>query len=345
MQANKKTLCSLLVGILSLSTLVVSAQRPETVLTNEDVIKMVKAGLPDNNIVLTIQRFQSDYDVSPDALIRMKKEGVSGSVLTAVQRAEKEKNSKPGGWVPIRIIPTNPKPQTSTTSKVETQQGKKEAEDLERYRIRIKGTGSSESKDQQQGRQNDGLKPVRIYGEQIAIIEDSGRLPKGTTTIFSEGPPVYRIPFKYRIKRFSLPDLREGLDLCAGTMTIGKDAVEIVTDASKSKLGAHCNLNTYSLAKSDIQKLNDTLNSKWYEYKDTADHLYVRFVVGEKNGTGKKKKDFYLYPAEATITYGTRTHTLTGRVIVCPKCPAIVCANCKEDLVAMKNLLDQFYGK
>jgi hypothetical protein len=459
-QVNKRLVPVLLLAILALSSLVVLGQQPKKVLTNDDVIKMVKEGLPDNVIVSTIQQFPANYDVSPDALIQMKRQGVSGIVLTAVLEAEKVKNSKPtdvtassesktpqiikpeirndfvfelklcqssggdsincwfavtnkaqersltitleshiddnlngrflatdvgianqgrerlawGGFEPyasntlkqgnplgavlvfqkvnpeatsIRVlrimcrwerenfyvdfknVPITRKGQPSSTTNDESLQGNQKAEDFERYKVR------TTRKDVKNG------EPVR----RVMLDEPSRILPKGTTPMVSNGKPVYRIPFKYRVKHFTL-DPRKRLDLCAGTITIGEDFLEIRTDSGNSELGYKCDSNTYNLAKDNIQKLKDTFSdTHWYDFKPTADHINIKFAVFENNGKDKKKKEFYLYPAEASIKYGTRTHTLTGRVLVCPECPAIVCPNCQEDLVAMKNLFDEFYSK
>jgi hypothetical protein len=452
MQVNKKIVAGLLLAILAFSSLVVLGQQPKKVLMNEDVIKMVKEGLPDNVIVSTIQQFPSNYDVSPDALIQMKRQGVSGIVLTAVLEAEKLKNSKPtevatssesktpqkikpvirndfvfelnvcqssggdsvtcwllitnkaqerelvitassnivdnlGGqysvmdmWigknakqvylfetavgntlipqigmaavlkfqnvkpnatslsvlriacrsenatfnVDFRDIPITPKPQPSPIPKVELQQEKQKAEDLERYKIKTR----------------EGAEPVSL----IRLDGSIRILPKGTTSMVSNGNPVYRIPFKYQVKHFSL-DVRRNLDLCTGTITVGKDYLEIRTDSSKSQLGGDCNSNTYNLTKDNIQKMKDTFDSHWYDFNPTNDHLYIKFITFENNGKDKKKREFYLFPPEALIKFGTRTPTLTGRVLVCPDCPAIVCPNCREQLIAMKNLLDEFYSK
>jgi hypothetical protein len=54
---------------------------------NADVIKMVKAGLAENTIVLAIQNKPSAFDTSPEELIRLKGQGVSQVVLNAMLNA------------------------------------------------------------------------------------------------------------------------------------------------------------------------------------------------------------------------------------------------------------------
>jgi len=56
----------------------------EKPLTNADVLAMSKAGLGDELIVSKIQQAPSNFDTSPDALIRLKKAGVSNAILDAM---------------------------------------------------------------------------------------------------------------------------------------------------------------------------------------------------------------------------------------------------------------------
>jgi curli biogenesis system outer membrane secretion channel CsgG len=73
----------LLLALLLCSTLLaVGKQKP---LTNEDVIKMAKAGLDDDVIISTIQANANTFDLSPDGLIGLKKGGVNSKVLHAMQ--------------------------------------------------------------------------------------------------------------------------------------------------------------------------------------------------------------------------------------------------------------------
>lgn len=53
-------------------------------LTNQDVIKMVKAGLSPEIVVQTIKSSNNSFDISADALIVLKKEGVPDSVIQAM---------------------------------------------------------------------------------------------------------------------------------------------------------------------------------------------------------------------------------------------------------------------
>ncbi|HEV2352240.1 MAG TPA: hypothetical protein VG028_20595 [Terriglobia bacterium] len=55
-----------------------------TALTNDDVIKMVQAKLPDGVIVAKIKSSACGFDTGTDALIKLKQEGVSEPVLAAM---------------------------------------------------------------------------------------------------------------------------------------------------------------------------------------------------------------------------------------------------------------------
>jgi len=56
----------------------------ETLLGNQDVIKMVKAGLDDTLIIAKITSSKCQFDTSTDALIQLKESGVSAAVLKVI---------------------------------------------------------------------------------------------------------------------------------------------------------------------------------------------------------------------------------------------------------------------
>ena len=63
----------------------VLAQAPtNNVLTNADIVKMVKAGLPESIIMREIQISKTHFGTSPAALIELKKQGVSEGILGVV---------------------------------------------------------------------------------------------------------------------------------------------------------------------------------------------------------------------------------------------------------------------
>jgi hypothetical protein len=53
-------------------------------LTNQDVVQMVKAGLPESTILLSIKNTPTDFKTAPTDLIALKKAGVSQAVLDAM---------------------------------------------------------------------------------------------------------------------------------------------------------------------------------------------------------------------------------------------------------------------
>lgn len=73
---------SVLVAIfIAAVSIVATAQQP---LTNESVEKMAKAGLGDDVIVSMIQSQPGHYDLNPDTLVSLKKEGIPDKVLAAM---------------------------------------------------------------------------------------------------------------------------------------------------------------------------------------------------------------------------------------------------------------------
>lgn len=77
-------------GLCALASLVVvfgglSAGQPGATLTNEDVVKMVRAQLATRVIITTIESSQAEFDVSPAGLIALKEAGVSDELVEVMQ--------------------------------------------------------------------------------------------------------------------------------------------------------------------------------------------------------------------------------------------------------------------
>jgi len=72
---------ALLAICLAACSIAAIAQQP---LTNDSIEKMVKAGLGDDVIVSMIQSQPGNYDVTPDTLVALKKDGLSDKVLSAM---------------------------------------------------------------------------------------------------------------------------------------------------------------------------------------------------------------------------------------------------------------------
>jgi hypothetical protein len=78
---------------LLLQTVSLNAQ---TALTNDAVVKMVKAGLAEDVIITMINTQPAQFSATPDAMIALKKEGVSDKVIAAmVSKSQGSSDSKP----------------------------------------------------------------------------------------------------------------------------------------------------------------------------------------------------------------------------------------------------------
>ena len=73
-----------------------SQQTPKP-LTNVDVIKMVKGGLPESVVVSTIQSRPAKFDTSPDGLIALHKAGVTSGEMDAIMAASAKGPSSSSG--------------------------------------------------------------------------------------------------------------------------------------------------------------------------------------------------------------------------------------------------------
>lgn len=81
MKPNSAVLATVL--LLSLLTGALSGQSSKT-LTNADIVKMVKGGLPESVVVSAIQSSPAKYDISPDALLALQKDGVTSREMDAI---------------------------------------------------------------------------------------------------------------------------------------------------------------------------------------------------------------------------------------------------------------------
>jgi len=87
-------------------------------MTNQDVISMVKAKLPNDTIVMAVKAAQPDFDTSADGLIKLQSAGVPADVIEAVIAAQNGGGTPsaspsasagvpvvlPGGWSPEELI-------------------------------------------------------------------------------------------------------------------------------------------------------------------------------------------------------------------------------------------------
>jgi len=79
------------------------AALPQNALTNDDIIKMVKGGLPDDVILVAIESQPSNFDISPQALIALKQQGASKAVLDKILEVAAAKQR---GGAPAKTVST-----------------------------------------------------------------------------------------------------------------------------------------------------------------------------------------------------------------------------------------------
>jgi hypothetical protein len=77
----RTAVCLTLLIAISATLVAQETQRP---LTNADVSNMTKSGMSEQTIMLAIQKGPAKFDTTPDALIALKKEGVSDQVLNVM---------------------------------------------------------------------------------------------------------------------------------------------------------------------------------------------------------------------------------------------------------------------
>jgi hypothetical protein len=73
------------------------AQSPaDAPLTNADIVKMVKAGIPESVILRKVQMSESTFATTPDALIELKRQHVPDDVMAAMLDSEAAMRMPPG---------------------------------------------------------------------------------------------------------------------------------------------------------------------------------------------------------------------------------------------------------
>src|SRR5262245_16630824 len=61
-----------------------AVQVTKKTLTNDDVVKMISGGLSEATIIQVIHKGPTDFDTSPDALIKLKENGASPRIIEAM---------------------------------------------------------------------------------------------------------------------------------------------------------------------------------------------------------------------------------------------------------------------
>ena len=67
-----------------------SPQTKPDVITNKDILSMVEAKLPDSIIIAKIKKSNCNFDLSTEALITLKKNGVNDVLIAEMLQAEKK---------------------------------------------------------------------------------------------------------------------------------------------------------------------------------------------------------------------------------------------------------------
>jgi hypothetical protein len=104
-----RAVCSVVFALALAGSWLHAAQGIETALTNQDVEKMLDAGLAESTIRLVIElargRGAVDFDASPEELIRLKQRGAGAAILEAMLEAESLKRARPA---PSDVVPGLP---------------------------------------------------------------------------------------------------------------------------------------------------------------------------------------------------------------------------------------------
>ena len=110
MKMTRVVLALALVGAVCLSP-PASTSIAQEVLTNDSVIEMVKAGLPEAVVITKIKSTPAKFDLKTDSLVNLKKAGVSDKVLEAMMAAGS----------PAAGAPAAPPPPALATATLKTQ--------------------------------------------------------------------------------------------------------------------------------------------------------------------------------------------------------------------------------
>lgn len=88
------------------------AQQSPKPLTNADVVKMIKGGVPQSVVVGSIKSNPSNFDLSPDALVRLHRLGVPEKVLDAMMAAAAQQPpaTAPAAQTPVEAPVAAPAP-------------------------------------------------------------------------------------------------------------------------------------------------------------------------------------------------------------------------------------------
>lgn len=110
-EMNVKKHLAVLVAAVLLTAGAVYAQQSQAPLKNNDIIQMAGAELPENVVIRLIQTSSTQFDLSPDALIALKKAHVSTKEIAAMQAVDAAKAIATPAPAPPDIIQRAAAPQ------------------------------------------------------------------------------------------------------------------------------------------------------------------------------------------------------------------------------------------
>ena len=90
---SRRQFCIAVLICAALFTGLALAQNNTKPLTNDDVIAMVKGGLPETTVISAINAQDSNFDVSATALIKLKQQGGNSKIMDAMLAAANKKHS------------------------------------------------------------------------------------------------------------------------------------------------------------------------------------------------------------------------------------------------------------
>jgi hypothetical protein len=182
---------------LSSSVELLALQDTQKTLTNDDVVKMLAAGLAESTILQVIQKLPSNFDTSPDALIKLKQQAVPPQIIEAMVSA---KNA------PAKPAPTEP---IVTNKGVFAQNGPdwKRIEEVSSIEVRNVGEYAS--------RATFGIKEVRVVcvfrGEKADLQLDNRRPVFRLSGLGASARDVYIVSMRLNPDRRDLEMGRAGL--------------------------------------------------------------------------------------------------------------------------------------
>jgi hypothetical protein len=97
----RKQLCVAVLTCAGLFTGFALAQNNAKPLTNDDVVAMVKGGLPETTIINAINAQDSNFDVSATALIKLKQQAVNAKIMDSMLAAANKKHAAAPAPAPV----------------------------------------------------------------------------------------------------------------------------------------------------------------------------------------------------------------------------------------------------